>query len=193
MRVAHRFLLEPYEIRGDQGFQGVHLRPRQQCRDNLEGWIFGRRADQDDVAALDEWQECVLLSFVEAMDFVHEHDRSPSFAPQSLGLHEHRFDLLDAAQDTAERHELALSRPGDDARQRSLPNAWRPPKNHGSEFVGLDLPAEWLAGTDQMLLADEFFQSARTHAFRQRPTDIRPPVVVWFEEAHRIANLRLRS
>ena len=49
-----------------------------------------------------------------------------------------------------------------------LPVPGGPPEDHRTGVVALDLHAQRLAGADQVFLADEFFQGARTHAVGQR-------------------------
>ena len=56
------------------GVQGVDAAAGEQGGDDLEGRIFGGRADEADGAVLDVGQEGVLLGFVEAMDLVDEED-----------------------------------------------------------------------------------------------------------------------
>jgi hypothetical protein len=66
-------------------------------RDDLEGRVLGRRADQDDRAPLDVGQEGVLLGLVEAVDLVHEQDRALAAGRQAvLGGGDDRPDLLHA-------------------------------------------------------------------------------------------------
>ena len=54
--------------------EDVNAAAGEQSADDFKGRIFGSGADEADGAALDVGQECVLLSFVEAMDFVDEED-----------------------------------------------------------------------------------------------------------------------
>ena len=61
---------------------------------------------------------------------------------------------------------LALVDLGDDLGQRSFADAGRAPEDHRTGIVVLDLHAQRLAGADEMLLADQFIQVARTHALR---------------------------
>ena len=59
--------------------------------------IFGRRADEQDQAALDIGQQDVLLGAVEAVDFVEEEDGALAGVGQAvLGGVEDRADFLDA-------------------------------------------------------------------------------------------------
>jgi len=51
-----------------------HARARQQCGDDLERRVLGRRPNERHVTLLDEREHRVLLGLVEAMDLVDEHD-----------------------------------------------------------------------------------------------------------------------
>ncbi len=53
--------------------------------------------------------------------------------------------------------------------------AGRPPEDERADIVALDLGAQRLAGTNQMLLPDVFVEGARTHAIGKRTACDRPP------------------
>ena len=57
-------------------------------------------------------------------------------------------------------------------RQRGLAGAGRPPEDERADIVALDLRAQRLARTDQVLLADEFIERPRTHAVGQRASAV---------------------
>jgi len=64
---------------------------------------------------------------------------------------------------------VTLRAVGNDLRQGGFASAGRPPQDDGrEELVGFDGAPQQLALTDDMLLADEFLQCARTHTSRQR-------------------------
>ena len=72
--------------------QHQHLGPGEKRTVQLEGWVFGRGANEDDRAILDIGQERVLLRFVEAVDLINEEKcATPLLAPDT-GLFE---DLLE--------------------------------------------------------------------------------------------------
>ena len=127
--------------------QDEHLRPRQQRGVHLERRVLGGGADEDDVAGFDARQERVLLRLVEAVDLVDEDDGPPAgAAPAILRRRHHLLDLLDAGEHGAERHEPRLRELGDDARQRGLAGAGRPPEDDRLEHVALDGSAQRRAG-----------------------------------------------
>ena len=57
---------------------------------------------------------------------------------------------------------------GDDARQRRLAGARRSPEDDRLQAIALDRFAQRLAGREQLLLADELVERARTHALGER-------------------------
>jgi len=156
------------DLRGGEGFEDVDLGAGEKRRDDLEGGIFGGGADEEDVAGFDVGEEGVLLSFVEAVNFVHEDDGALGSAGFALGLGHDLFDFLDAAEDGAEGDEFAAGEAGDDARESGFAAAWGAPEKHGTEIVGFDLEAERLAGAEEFFLADEFVEGAGAHALGER-------------------------
>ena len=61
---------------------------------------------------------------------------------------------------------------GDDLGECGLADAGRSPEDERAEIVALDLDAERLAGGDEVLLADELVEGARTHAVGERASAI---------------------
>jgi hypothetical protein len=55
-----------------------------------------------------------------------------------------------------------------DLRQRGFTGAGRPPEDDRAGIVALNLQPQRFARADDMLLSDEFVQSARTHAVGER-------------------------
>ena len=51
-------------MRCGQWIEDVHLGTGEERRNDFEGWIFGRRADERDVASFDVGKKSVLLGFV---------------------------------------------------------------------------------------------------------------------------------
>ena len=153
------------DLRGGEGIENVDLGAGEERGDDLEGRIFGGGADEEDVAGFNVRQEGVLLGFVEAVNFINEDDGALGGAGFALGLGHDLFDFLDAAEDGAEGDEFAARNAGDDARESGFAAARRAPEKHGTEIVGFDLQAERFAGAEKFFLADEFVESAGSHAF----------------------------
>ena len=122
---------------------------------------------------LDVGQEGVLLRFVEAVDFVDEHDGAAAHGAQPLGIRHHGLDLLDAAEDRAVSHELAVREARDEAGERGLPDAGRSPENDGAQSVSRSIcTRRGLPGPEDVLLAGVFFERLGTHAVGKRPAFI---------------------
>ena len=71
-------------------------------------------------------------------------------------------------QDRAERDEVGAGRACDEARQRRLAGAGRAPQDDRLQAIFVDGAAQRPARADERLLADEFVERPRTHAFGQR-------------------------
>ena len=151
-----------------QRLQDEHLRAREQRGVDLERRILGRRADQHDVAGFHARQERILLRFVEAMNLVDEDDRATTgAAPPILRRGHDLFDFLDARQHRAEWNEVRLGQLRDDAGERRLAGARRSPQDDGLQQVALDRLAQRLAGTEDLILADDLVERSRADALGQ--------------------------
>ena len=164
-----RPLEQRHNLRHGKRAQRIHSRPREQRRDDFEGRILRRGADQDDVAAFHIRQEGVLLCLIESVNLVHEENRAAAHAPQALRIGHHRLDFLDPAQHRAERNKLAARRARDQVGQRRLPYPGRTPQDDRGEFVAFDLAAQRFIRTQNVILSDVIVQAVRAHALGQRP------------------------
>ena len=156
-----------------QRVQHKHAAARQQSAVDLEGRVFGRRADENDAPLLDVRQKSVLLRLIEAVDFVHEHNCADAEMPVAFRLLHHLPDFLDAAGDGGEGDEVALGLAGDNLRERGFPHARRPPENHRGHQIALNHAAQNLSLAEQMLLSGKFIEVLRAKALRQRRGGIR--------------------
>ena len=102
------------------------------------------------------------------MDLVHEHDRALAEAAVVLRLLHDLLDLLDAAGDGGKVDERRPGLVRDDARERGLAHAGRPPEDHGGDLVVLDQAAQHLARPEQMGLADKFRKRLWAQPRRER-------------------------
>ncbi len=105
--VLQRAAQQKHNLLCGQRLQNVHARARQQRRDHLERRILRRRTNEPDASLLDIGEERVLLSFVEAVYFIDEHDGARAILPRALGIGHHLLDFLDAGQ---HRRKLAQTR-----------------------------------------------------------------------------------
>ena len=79
-----------------EALEDQHLRARQKRAVQLERWIFGRGADQNDRAVLDIGQKGILLGSVEAVDLVDEKDSPLAETLPVAGRLEHLPQILHA-------------------------------------------------------------------------------------------------
>jgi hypothetical protein len=133
-QAAIRVTKRPFDDRlhfGDrESAQDEHLGPGEQRGIHLERRVFGRRADEHDVAGFDPRQERVLLRLVEAVNLVDEHDRPAACRPaHAFGLGHDLADLLDPREHRTERHEPGFGRFGDDPSERGLAGTGRSPQD----------------------------------------------------------------
>jgi hypothetical protein len=121
------------------------------------------------IAVFDMRQKRVLLSLVEPMNFVHEHDASFAFVePSFLCFRHNHAQIRETAKYSAKGNKLRSRSLGDNATERRLADAWRPPKDHRWNTIGGNRAREKLVCAEEMRLTDVVFESGRTHAFRKR-------------------------
>ncbi len=160
---------------------------------DFERGIFGGRPDQANISFFDVREKRILLRLVEAMNFVDEDDGARAILAGAIGVSHNLLDFLDAREHGGEFDELGFGDAGDDFCERSFAGAGRPPENHRSRVVALDLHPQRLAWPDEVFLAHEFFERARAHAVRQRTSagsGCAPVIRNGSEQAHpRICNL----
>ena len=165
--VGERAMHEGRDVFLRQRMQHEQAHPREQRRDDLERRILGRRADQRDQPALDVRQERVLLRAVPSMDLVDE-DHS---ALACFEIVARRLDRLAQIGDArGHRRQLLEHRArllGEHDRKSSLAGARRAPEDHRMQHVRRDHLAKKFSRTEQMLLAHDFVERARTHPIRQ--------------------------
>ena len=141
---------------------------REQRADDLEGGILSRRADEQDVSALDEREEGVLLRFVEAVDLVDEEERALArLGADLLRLLHQGAHLLDAGEDGGEGREAHPALCGDETCEGRLAAARRPPQDEALVLAGGDHALEDLALAEQLSLSDVLSDRARSHAVRE--------------------------
>ncbi len=151
-----------------QRLQHVDAAAREQRGVDFERRIFGGGSDQANAAFLDVRQEGILLRFVEAMNFVDEDDGARAVLAGAVGIAHDLLDFLDAGEHGGKLDEVGLGDAGDDLGKRRLAGAGRAPEDHRGGIIALDLHAQRLARTDQVLLPDEFVERARAHAIGER-------------------------
>src|SRR5271170_6305667 len=149
--------------------QHIHLHPRKQRRNHLERRILRRRANQQNVSRLHVRQKSILLRAIEPVHFIHKHNRPPPIPPRSLRLGHHFLNLFNSGKHRTEWNELRLRGPRNNPRQSSLPAPRRPPQEHRTQIVALNLHPQRFPRPQQFLLPNKLIQSLRTHPVSQRP------------------------
>lgn len=140
-----------------------------QCAVDLEVRVLGGRADEDDGAVLDEWEEVILLRLVKAVDLIDEEDGLPAIAAVVLlRAGDDLLEVLLAGDGGVHLLEVGLRGVRDDLREGRLAGARRAVKDEGAELVGPNRAVEQGARGDDLLLADDFVEGLRAHARGQR-------------------------
>ena len=103
------------------------------------------------------------------MHFVDEDDGAGAVLPRAFGVGHHLLDFLDAGQHCGEFDEIGVRHARDDLGQRRLADTGRPPEDERAGIVALDLHAQRLARSEDVLLPNKLVERARTHAIGQRP------------------------
>ena len=103
------------------------------------------------------------------MDLVEEQDRAAVVLAEALpGPLDDLAHVLHAGVDRRHLLEGALGRAGDGERQRRLAGARRTPEDRRRQAVLLDEAAQRLAGSDEVVLADDLVDRARPEPGGQR-------------------------
>ena len=150
-------------------------RARQQRRNNAERRVLRRSRNQNHPAVLHAGQERILLGLREAVNLIEEEHggRAVHIAVEQRLVHD-RANVLHARGNRRKLHELAARRARNHMCQSGLTRTRRAVQNHrgGASRAGI-LPRQHAQGrtrSQQMLLAENLINSARTHPHRQRCT-----------------------
>jgi hypothetical protein len=160
-----------FELLDCERLKSKNLRSRHECAVNIKEWIVSGRADEAESPCLDVWQENVLLRLVEMMDLINEQDRlSPGRAQTICGCSDNPAHFGDIAFYAADPDELCVRHFRNDPSQCGLAAAGRPGENHRGQTIGFNGTAQQFARRQDVLLADELVERARTHARGKRRT-----------------------
>ena len=114
-------------------------------------------------------QEGVLLTFIEAVHFVHENERGFTGRRHAGFGFVHRFaDFLDAGEHGTDRDEGQTESIRHQTRQRGFTHTGRPPKNHGMRPMRFKRDSERLPFPQEFFLSDDFINRRRAQTFCQR-------------------------
>src|SRR5262249_9487921 len=109
-------------------------------------------------------EECVLLGFVEAVNFINEEDGTRTVGGGFLRVGHDLLDFFYAGEDGRELDEGGFGGFGDDFCEGGLTDSRRPPKDHRRGIISFNLDPQWLARAKQMLLANVLVERLRAHA-----------------------------
>ena len=111
----------------------------------------------------------VLDGFVEAVHLVDKDDGCLGLetVPGLFGPLDRRADVLDAAEHRADGEELRVEGLRHQARDRGLADPGRPPEDAAVRTPRLEGDAQRHAGTQQMLLTDDFAETVRAQLLGQ--------------------------
>src|SRR5258708_1548346 len=141
---------------------------RQERGINFKTWILGSGSDKRDDAALDMWQDSILLRFVEAVYLIDEQDGALlAELLQFAGILYHFTQVCDACRDGTERDEVGMSLASNHLCQCCFAAAGWPPQNHRGNAVLFNAATQDPPWRQEMLLPENLVQCARTHARRQ--------------------------
>ncbi len=113
-------------------------------------------------------QEIILLCFVEMVNLVDEKNGGLAGSLEVLRFLHDLFEILDAGSHGRKIDRDGVGRLGDEPRQRGFAAARRAPEYQRAEFSGVQHAAQKLSRAEQMLLANELFQTGGAHFFRER-------------------------
>src|SRR5271166_319654 len=106
------------------------------------------------------------------MNLIDEDDGSRAVLAGTLGVGHDLLDLFDPGEHSGELDKLRFGQACDDLGQSSFARARRSPEDERAGVIAVDLGAQGLARTNEMLLADELIRRARTHAIGERPSAV---------------------
>ena len=145
---------------------------RQQRRDELEGRILGRRADQHDGPVSHDRQKGILLGTVEAIDLVDEEQGALADLAPGPRRVEHLLQIGDAGKDRRNLLEMELGRTRKEPRDGGLAGTGRPPEDERAEGARAEHPGERAVRAKEMILADDRGKRFRAQLVGQRPRRI---------------------
>ena len=140
----------------------------EQRRVDFKRRVFGSRADESDGSVFHVGQNHILLSLVEAVNFIHEKDGGLLVQALSFsGLCYRPTQIGDAGGDGADRLKMGAGYGGDQSGKGGFSGSRRPPQQDGRDAVGVDGTAQYFAFTQDMLLAHELIEAGGAHPLGQ--------------------------
>ena len=151
--VAERAENERAQVVAAEGRKQYQLAAAQQCPVHFETRVFGGGAYERHRAVFHGAEQCVLLAFVKAVDFVDEEDGVQKGLLHLARVGEDFLDFLHAACHGRERDEALLGLLADYVREARLAAAGRPPENHARDGIVFQAPAQKALLAQNLVLA----------------------------------------
>ena len=152
-----------------QAMQLDNARTRDQRRVHLEKRVFGGGADQDHHPIFDSMEQGILLSTVEAMNFIHEQDGADTAVYQALVCFGYfTAQIGHRAANGGNLDEMRMRGFGDNVRDGGLARSRRPVQDHRGKGVGLYGATQPRAFAQGIFLADKVVERLRAHAHGKR-------------------------
>ena len=129
-------------------------------------------------------QKGILLGAVEAVNLINEDDGAGTVVAGALGFGHDLLDLFYAGHDGGELDKFGLGTAGDDFGEGGFADAGRSPEKDAANVIALDLHAQSLAGSEDVLLSDELVEIARAHTVGQGASAVGGRVLRIGEEVH---------
>ncbi len=149
--------------------QHQNLGAGEKRRIDLEGGVFGGRADQDDRAVLDIGQEGILLGAVEAVNLVDEQERPLAMLAAAAGGFEGLAQLRHAGEHRRNLLEMEPDSIRQEPRNSCLAGAGRAPEDERHEPLLVHKPAQHAVRSQEMILADDLFEGLGAQPVGQWP------------------------
>ena len=124
--------------------------------------VLGRGGDERDAPVLDEFQQRLLLLFVEILDLI-EIQQHAAGGEHGVQLRDYLLDVGDTGGRRVELAQTAVSALGDDARDGGFPRAGGAVEYHVWYLPALDDTPQHTAGTKYMLLPDNVVKTVRAY------------------------------
>ena len=151
-----------------QPLEDQHLCPAEQCGIKCEAGVLRRRAHQRHCAAFHKGQEAILLGAVETVDFVHKQQGALARLCRPVCRGEGFFEVghpAEYSRDAFKPHAHAI---GQQAGDRGLSRARRPPQDHAGQTARRDHAAYRSLWPGQMILPDHLIERGRAQPVCQR-------------------------
>ena len=141
---------------------------------DVEVGVLGGGGDHRDVAALEVFEQALLLFLVEVLDLV-EVEKDAVRRGERAHFRHHVLDVGDAGGGGVEPVQFLAGLLGDDVREGRLADARGAVEDEVRDVPRLHDVAQRHAGAEQVALADHLVEGARADAVRQRSGHIGSP------------------